>query len=226
MKTQVFYGTINIMKIRVGIFGGTFNPPHNGHIRAADAFYQAFLLDRLIVIPANIPPHKEIGSVKIPAVTRLEMTQSAFSCDSFAGKDVLVSDIEIRKSGPSYSFDTVTDLRKIYSSNKCDLFFLVGSDMYTTLDKWHRFRELMELCVFVGIRRGDDEREDERLNKMKTWLKSEGYTADLLTVEPFPVSSTEIRAKLQNRNWIDSGESELLLPINVRRYIKSKGSLY
>ena len=110
---------------RIGIYGGTFSPPHNGHLAAARAFMEQMWLDILYVIPAAIPPHKQMAE-PVSAADRLEMCRRAF-----AGMEgVYVSDMEIRRGGKSYTVDTLREL----SGDDRRLFLLCGTDMVLTLD--------------------------------------------------------------------------------------------
>ena len=115
------------MKKRVGIFGGTFNPPHIGHVEAAKAFVENACLDSLIIMPAFIPPHKEYDSI-VTCEERLEMCKIAF-------KDVdkaTVSDLEISRGGKSYTYLTLQEL----TSDEVELYFLCGTDMIISMDTW------------------------------------------------------------------------------------------
>ena len=137
--------------MRIGIFGGTFNPPHIGHIQAAKASAEQLMLDRLIVIPAGIPPHKELPDGTPSSSDRLEMTRRAFVC--VPGADV--SDIEIVKRQPSYTIDTIKNIRRGYPG--AELFLLVGTDMYLTLDSWKDSGNLLELATPAVFSRSDDD---------------------------------------------------------------------
>ncbi|MBQ7383817.1 MAG: nicotinate-nicotinamide nucleotide adenylyltransferase, partial [Clostridia bacterium] len=114
-------------KIRVGIYGGTFAPVHNGHVESAVAFMRQMKLDYLYVIPTCLPPHKEVDFADSPE-TRLRMCELAFS-----GIDgIIVSDMEIRRGGKSYTYDTLKEL----SGEDKKLFLLCGTDMVLTFDTW------------------------------------------------------------------------------------------
>ena len=123
-------------KRRVGIYGGTFNPPHNGHVGAAEAFCRGALLDELIIMPDFLPPHKEIDKA-VSADERLKMCELAFSHIEKAR----VSDMEIRRGGRSYTSVTLEEL----SSPDVDLYFLCGTDMILTigLSPFLRFQRSM-----------------------------------------------------------------------------------
>ena len=141
---------------RIGIYGGTFSPPHNGHIKAAKAFMEQMWLDILYVIPTFVPPHKEMECA-VSAEHRLEMCRLAFS----DMEGVYVSDLEIRRGGTSYTVDTLKEL----SGEDRRLFLLCGTDMILTLGSWRSPKEIFELSYPVYIRREKDPLLDERIVK-------------------------------------------------------------
>ena len=161
---------------RIGIYGGTFSPPHNGHIAAAKAFMEQMWLDFLFVIPAAVPPHKEM-ECPVSAADRYRMTQLAF--EGIEG--VYVSDMEIKRGGKSYTVDT---LRELAAPDR-RLFLLTGTDMMLTLDTWYRAEEIFKLCYPVYARR---EREDPIIEnriaaKNKEYLAKYGKIARRLMLE-------------------------------------------
>ena len=125
---------------RIGIFGGTFSPPHNGHLQAAKAFMEQMWLDILYVIPTALPPHKEM-EIPVSAQHRLEMCRLAFS----GMEGVYVSDMEIQRGGKSYTVETLREL----TGEDRRLFFLCGTDMMLTLDRWREPEEIFKLCYPV-----------------------------------------------------------------------------
>ena len=130
---------------KIGVFGGTFDPVHKGHEIPALKFYDKSGLDKLLIIPANIPPHKQ-NYDGVSAQDRLEMCRICF--DKYKNNyNIEVSDIEIKKDGVSYTVDTITDLREIYPGSV--IYFLVGSDMFLNLESWRRYKELLEMCIFA-----------------------------------------------------------------------------
>ena len=141
--------------MRVGIYGGTFSPVHNGHVAAAKAFMEQMWLDILYVIPTGVTPHKDMKG-DATAKDRLEMCRLAF-----ADVDgVIVSDLEMKREGKSYTVDT---LRELYDPAG-RLFFLMGTDMLLTLDTWREPEEIFRLCYPVYIRREAAEGLAEALN--------------------------------------------------------------
>lgn len=136
--------------LRIGLFGGTFDPPHVGHIAAAVNVRHALGLDRVLMVVANDPYQKSSTRVVSPASARLEMVRAA--CEGIPGLEV--SDIEITRGGPSYTFDTVSEV--LAENPDADVFVIVGSDTATRIESWHRWNELAEIATFVVIARDSD----------------------------------------------------------------------
>ena len=172
-------------KRRVGIFGGTFNPPHIGHIEAAKAFVSEAELDELLIIPAFIPPHKEYLS-SVGCDERLEMCRLAFS-DIEKTK---ISDIEIARGGKSYTYLTLQEL----SDEDVELYLLCGTDMILTMDAWKNPDVIFSLCTICYIRR---ESLADITNMIEAKCKEyvECYNADILPIisDVIEISSSEIR---------------------------------
>ncbi len=194
---------------RVGIFGGTFNPIHAGHVKAAYEFFAAAKLDQLIVIPAGIPPHKAITKGDDPE-TRLYMTCLAFAD---AGDHITVSDMELRREGKSYSFDTVTALK----DDETALFLYCGTDMLLGFDRWYRFRDILSMVTiaYAGREVQDDVLRCRVEEKMR-FLREE-CGAEILTIplSPIATSSTEIRERIAKGE-----DASDLLPPSVYEHIK------
>jgi nicotinate-nucleotide adenylyltransferase len=197
-----------LIKKRIGIFGGTFNPPHNGHISAAREFINKISLDELLIIPAYIPPHKEYKGSVSPA-DRLEMCRIAFSGIEGAA----VSDIEITRGGQSFTYLTLQEL----SSEDKDLFFLVGTDMFLTLDSWVKPEVIFNLASICYVRRETDESNSALIEeKRELYIKKFGariYPVDSSVVE---ISSTDIREDILNNPDSD------YVPKAVLNYIREK----
>jgi nicotinate-nucleotide adenylyltransferase len=135
--------------VRLGVFGGTFDPPHIGHLIVARDVLERLGLARVLFVPALEPPHKRGRSIS-PAGVRLEMLQAAVSRHpGFA-----VDDLELRRSGPSYTVDTLLALRERHADD--ELFLLLGADQYADLDSWHRPEEIRRLARIVVLARGGD----------------------------------------------------------------------
>ncbi len=174
---------------RLGIYGGSFSPPHRGHTEAAAAFLQAAKLDRLMIVPALLPPHKTLDGEATPK-ERLAMCQLAFS----ALPNTEISDRELCRGGKSYSVLTLREL----SAPGRELFMLVGTDMFLTLDTWHLAEEIFSLASIVLIRRENDPENTRKIEEKSVEFK-ERYGARLLIPKTHVVqiSSDEIRTALR-----------------------------
>lgn len=194
---------------RIGIYGGTFSPPHNGHLAAARAFMEQMWLDILYVIPAAIPPHKRMAE-PVSAADRLEMCRRAF-----AGMEGLyVSDMEIRRGGKSYTVDTLREL----SGDDRRLFLLCGTDMVLTLDEWREPAEIFRLCYPVYIRREADPALDGLLiKKIAAYQAAYGKVVRRIVTEPLEISSSDIRERLHAGTSVRE-----LIPPAVEQYIHDK----
>ena len=133
--------------MRIGIFGGAFNPPHVGHVQAAKTAAQYHNLDILIVVPTGIPPHKPLPQTTPSPEIRLQMTKDAFS----DVPDTIVSEMEIYSLENNYTIDTISVIQKQYPG--ADLYLLIGTDMYDTLDTWKDSKALCELVRIVVLSR-------------------------------------------------------------------------
>ena len=129
--------------MRIGIFGGTFNPIHTAHLYVAEACREAMDLDRVVFVPAAVPPHKEVEYGVSPE-HRLRMVESAIKGNQYFS----VSDIELRREGPSYSVNTVNILQEEYGDSG-RLFFLMGMDSFLDITSWHDSERLITLCDFA-----------------------------------------------------------------------------
>ena len=170
---------------KTGIFGGTFSPPHYGHIAAAASFARELSLDRLIIMPANIPPHKQITD--IAPRDRLEMARLAFD----GMENTEVSDFEINTPGKSYTANTLTHL---YSQDT-ELYFLCGTDMFTTLEHWYRPDIICSLAIIVLAKRDTDNDEQIRIANENLKTRFNARTV-VLTHTPRILSSSLVREKI------------------------------
>lgn len=172
--------------MRVGIYGGTFSPVHNGHVAAAKAFMEQMWLDILYVIPTGVTPHKDMKG-NATAADRLEMCRLAFA----DMEGVIVSDLEMRREGKSYTVDT---LRELYDPEG-RLFLLMGTDMLMTLDQWREPDEIFRLCYPVYIRRETDESLDQAIvEKITSYQEKYGKVVRRIVAPAIELSSTDIRA--------------------------------
>jgi nicotinate-nucleotide adenylyltransferase len=134
---------------RIGLFGGTFNPIHRGHVAVAHQLRRDFPLDRIYLIPSRIPPHKGRSDLA-SAVHRLAMIELALS--EMEAEALLLSDLELHREGPSYTVDTVAAFREQLSSGD-DLYLIMGADAFLELDSWRRWRALLAAVSLIVMSR-------------------------------------------------------------------------
>jgi nicotinate-nucleotide adenylyltransferase len=195
---------------RIGIYGGTFSPPHLGHYQALSAFVAEERLDEILVIPTNIPPHKATDG-ETSAEARLAMCRLAF-----ADLPVTVSDREIRRGGTSYTALTLNELKK----DDVTLIFLCGTDMFMSMDTWYRHEEIFALAEIVYATREEDGHMQAALGEKAAHYKEKyGATVRPLTSAVVEISSTELRKA------IEAGEDTPFLSPQVKEYIR-KWRLY
>lgn len=195
--------------MRIGIFGGAFDPPHLGHERAILAFLEKANLDLLYVIPSGKPPHKVIsGGARDD--DRLEMARLAFSPLS---DKIRISDSEVRDQGTCYSYLTVERVRALHPDS--EVFLFIGTDQFLAFETWRKFEYILELCTLCVMDRFED---FSKLNEKKALLQENfGARVLLLREKPYIISSTDIRQELKKH-----GFSRSLSPA-VNEYITEKG---
>lgn len=197
--------------MKIGIYGGTFNPPHIGHIKAAGDAIRSLKLDKLIIIPTAQPPHKELPEGSAGAEQRVEMVRLAFKGVERAE----VSDIELSRGGKSYTVDTVAQLRAVYPHD--ELWLIMGGDMFCSLTSWYNFDVLLKEVGFAVADRAD---ESEMLKEQVEILRRErSARVEFIHDRPIEISSTELRERLEK-----AGGRDLLSP-EVYAYIV-KNRLY
>lgn len=195
---------------RVGIFGGTFNPPHKGHLHLATTFVNTMGLDEVLILPAAVPPHKAAPDLA-PAEERLKLCQ-----DTFSSLPAEVSRLEIDREGKSYTIDTLTFLTEKYAKldreegneEGTTLYFLMGDDMLLYFPNWYRAKDILSLCTLVSSVRSKDI-SVEALESFAKATYPEEYRQGkflFLKMEPFPVSSSFLREKVKQgediRDWV------------------------
>lgn len=184
---------------------------HNGHIAAARAFMEQMWLDILYVIPTGVSPHKQMDN-EADNDDRLNMCRLAFE-GSMDG--VIVSDLEMKREGKSYTVDT---LRELYREGD-KLFLLCGTDMIMTLDKWREPEEIFRLCYPVYVRRErNSELDSVIIEKLKEYKDKYGKNVMRVVTEPIEISSSEIRNLIAN-----GGDVSNFIPTDVAEYIFQKG---
>lgn len=174
---------------RIGIYGGTFNPIHRGHIEAAKQAVQLLKLDKLLMIPAATPPHKTLPEGSASPLQRLEMVKlSVGQEDAFK-----VSDIELNREGRSYTADTVEQLHKLYP--KDHLYLLMGTDMFYSFLHWYQPERICRFAT-LGVMLREDERHTNRglLEKTAEDVRRElGGRVRFVNNKALPMSSTDVR---------------------------------
>ena len=202
--------------MKIGIYGGTFNPPHLGHITAARAVFELLGLDQLLVIPAGLPPHKTMPDGSPTSAQRLEMTRLAAE-QLDLGERVKVLDMELRREGRSFTSDTLAQLKDQYPND--ELWLLMGTDMFLTLQTWHEPEKILQLAGIAAF--GRTEEDTEELFSIQRDYLCEVYPQARIFTLTIPgvvdVSSTELREKLAK------GEGGNLLAPAVYGYILRQG---
>ena len=195
--------------MRIGIFGGTFNPPHNGHVTLARAAAEQLALDRLLIMPACVPPHKPLPD----RVTPQQRYAMAELMAAPVGRCAQASDIELHRTGKSYTSDTLQTLHEQYPD--AELWLLMGSDMFLSLHTWH---EPEVICALAHIAAFSRVEEDIRaaMERQKQTLKQQ-YRAEVALLnnpQLIELSSTDVRAALA------AGRGSELVPEAVWGYIR------
>lgn len=195
---------------RLGIMGGTFDPPHWAHLIMAEQAASLFNLDTVLFIPSGSPPHKSSNSVTDPEHRYAMTLLSTYSNPRF-----FVSRIEIEREGPSYSVDTIRHLKEIYGPDT-EIFFIIGADEALDIPSWHEAESLPDLTTFIAAPRPGYELP-ELINSLPEWFSR---AVRMLSMQPVYISSTDLRTKLSH------GESiKYLVPREVEYYIH-KHKLY
>lgn len=175
---------------KIGIFGGTFNPPHMGHVLAVREVKEALGLDKILVIPAAQPPHKEMPDGSPPPEKRLEMVSAAIKEEPYAA----VSQIEYLRTGKSYTSDTLDALRGMYPEDT--LYLIMGTDMFLSLHTWHAPESICKNAVIAAMEREEKSRRPELL-RQKEYLEREFHArVELVQNHCLEISSTMVRRML------------------------------
>ena len=197
---------------RIGLFGGTFNPPHVGHLRLARLAADAAALDVVIIMPARVPPHKEAPGLAGGA-DRFALCQSTFSDDP----RFIVSDLELQREGKSYTVETMRMLRDNYPDDK--LFLIIGSDMLLSFDCWYQYEEILSLCTLLVLSREPAiSPQMMRDYAVSTLGLTEGEGFHILETKPLSLSSTMVRKAIA-----DGEDASAMLMPQTYAYIKEKG---
>ncbi len=191
--------------MKIGVFGGSFNPPHKGHLRLAAESAKAAGLDKVIIIPSCIPPHKSSGAL-VSAEDRLNMCRLAFDSPLFE-----VSSIELDRGDKSYTYDTLKQLKEIYPAD--ELYFIVGSDMLSSFTQWFRWEDILSMCTLLA-----SSREEGFTPDFSAYTDEQKQKIRFTDIIPFEISSTQIRILLKSNMPCDE-----FLDERVAEYIRSHG---
>ena len=218
--------------MRIGLFGGTFNPIHRGHLWAASEVIKRFNLDQIFLIPAALPPHKTPGAVA-NADDRLEMIHLAIG--DVPG--IVVSDVELNRPGPSYTIDTVRHFKETLAEDS-RIYLIMGLDAFLEIDTWKSYAELLEQIAFIVMVRPNEDcpDADQSWEILENYLKSTlSEDFELLTargcftsegkqpiyivdIDAMDISSTKIRQNIKTKQPIKD-----LVPPKVAEFIQSRG---
>lgn len=173
---------------KIGIYGGSFNPPHKGHILAAKEFKQKLNLDLLLLIPAAAPPHKQLAADSPDGKTRAALTRLAFADCPWAQVD----ELELERDGASYTVDTLGILRERYPDD--ELYLCMGTDMFTSFASWRQPEKILSMAKIAMAHRTNADREELRAAAEK--IRSLGQEPVLIENDFIDISSTHIRRLL------------------------------
>lgn len=179
--------------MKIGIYGGSFNPPHLGHMAAAKAAVNTLGLDRLLIVPAGMPPHKTMPQGTPTPEQRLAMAE--IMTDQLRLPDAACWDVEIRREGKSYTVDTLKEAKCRWPA--AELWLLMGTDMFLSLQSWYQPEEIMRLAGICAFSRAGEDTETQ-FEAQKKFL-TESYGAKVVTMsipELVEISSTEIRERM------------------------------
>ncbi|RJP59591.1 MAG: nicotinate-nucleotide adenylyltransferase [Deltaproteobacteria bacterium] len=211
--------------LRVGLFGGTFNPIHLGHLRSAEEVRELFNLQQVIFIPSANPPHKQ-GKNIISPIHRMEMVNLAIE----GNQGFSVSDIEIKRHGKSYSIETIDYIRKIHGSDLI-LFFIMGIDAFTEISTWKDYINLFSRCNFVVTTRPgysltnlgtvlppDVAGNFSYSSEEDRFIHASNFSLYFRDITHLDISSSAVRKRIKENMSI-----RYLLPEKVIEYIKGHG---
>ena len=194
--------------MKILLFGGTFDPPHKGHMNNLQAAMDCVQPDKVIVMPAGIPPHKKASTTD--AALRLAMCE----CFTALSPKVEVSDWEVRQGGRNYSVNTVEMLHSRYPADS--LYMCVGSDMLLGFTRWYRWQDILRMTALVVESR--ETGDAAALHAAAEELRRQGATVLLAQAQAFPCASSDIRSgRVPRSRW------EEVLPPNVIQIVKDNG---
>ena len=184
--------------MRIGLLGGTFNPIHVGHLILAEEAREKLGLDKVIFVPAFLPPHKDNSDIA-KASDRLTMVKLAIA----GNRNLLASDIEIKRDGRSYTIDTIREFKTKYPED--ELYFIIGSDLLKYLDEWKDLGDIIKMVKFIVATR-----PGYPLEKIPSYIKT-------MEIRAVDISAFEIRGKIK-----EDKSFRYLIPERVFNYINKK----
>lgn len=194
--------------MKIGIFGGAFNPVHNGHLNIADAFYEDLKLDKMLLIPTANPPHKS-GAGLLSDDDRINMLRLAIE-----NKPYEISTIEFERNDKSYTYNTLLELKRLYP--EADLFLIIGADQIINFEKWYRYSDILDMVTLcASARESEEEKQIIIKSAQRLGIQDRFYMSGRAVLR---VSSSEIRDKIKNGSDVSK-----LLPKKVFDYISEKG---
>ena len=197
-----------MIKKGIGIFGGSFDPVHKGHKKLAQFMCEKLSLRKMLIIPAAVSPFKNSSGASAQA--RKDMCLLEFNDDIF-----IVSDMEIKRGGKSYTVETVKKIKELYPDEK--LFLIIGSDQLLSFNKWYRFSDIMADATICAVsREGETEKSQLEIFADKN-LREYGECL-IFDFQPFEISSTEIRQKISDGINVNDFVSQ-----EVSDYIQREG---
>jgi len=193
--------------VKTCLFGGTFDPPHFGHLIVAQTIFEAEHFDKIVFVPAHIPPHKKERKISSVAL-RLEMLKIA----TMDNPNFEISDIELKRGGISYSLETIHTYKEQTGLDREDLYYLIGSDSLKQFQTWQNPKAILKECqLIVAIRPGF------RPSDIPNWILAKVQFANIPRIE---ISSTQIRAR-----WVEDKTIRYMVTQPVWTYI-NKHNLY
>ena len=195
---------------KIGIYGGTFNPPHTGHLHAAKQALETLELDQLLMIPDRIAPHKEIPAGSPTPEQRMEMLQIAVG----DAPGITVCDLELRREGPSYTWQTLESLKELYPDAEFTL--LMGTDMFLSFESWKNPDRILADAALGVFYRGE-KGEKNKILEQKAHMEGKGAKVCLVENDVIDISSTQLRRLLAFH------AADEFLPAGVGDYIRDHG---
>jgi nicotinate-nucleotide adenylyltransferase len=211
---------------KVGLFGGTFDPIHFGHLRAAEEIREILDLEKVYFVPTSVPPHKTTSGMASPH-DRMKMLELALNDNNF----FRISDIEIKRGGKSYTIDTLRFFCDTFPL--CDLYFIAGSDLFSEIDSWKDYKKIFMASNFAVIERPgfgfqfpdmlpleikDDFRYYKEYNNLTLYINKSSRILSLVKIDGLEISSTKIRELVKEFKSI-----KYLVPSSVEAYILEHG---